>query len=160
MAKMGKKAQKGQKAQKAPKTIQTDMHGGWASQGYGRYRGDGWYRIRLAVPGTVARARRFLYFGAADEESWIYVDGKLAFEHSRRTTGLGFSELWTRPFFFECGKVLTPGREHTIAVKVFNNWGSGGLYKPIHLIGSDTPLSPEQLWKIVREHEQKNKTNE
>ena len=50
-----------------------------------------------------------------------------------------------------------PGKEHLIAVKVFNNWGSGGLYRPIHLIGSSKKLSREQLWKILKEREETQK---
>jgi len=137
------------------KEIYTDRTGGWASQGYGRFRGDGWYRLRLAVPAEFRRRHLYLHFGAADEESWIHIDGKLAFEHSRRTTGLGFGELWTRPFHFDCTKFLTAGKKHSIAVKVFNNFGSGGIYRPIHLIGSDEPLDRDQVRRAVQKHQQK-----
>ncbi len=135
------------------KEIFTDRHAGWASQGYGRYCGTGWYRLNVTIPPKFIQQYRYLYFGAADEESWTYIDGQLAFAHSRQSTGLGFSELWTRPFFFECSKLLKPGKEHVIAVRVFNNWGSGGLYRPIRLVGSSKKLSREQLWKVLREQE-------
>ncbi len=137
------------------KEILSDQAHGWASQGYGRFQGDGWYRRKVTVPQGFRYVYLYLNVGAADEESWIFIDGKLAFEHSRRTTGLGFGELWTRPFHFECTKFLTAGKEHSMAIKVHNNWGSGGLYRPIHLIGSDKPLSGEDLTRIIQAHGKK-----
>ena len=94
------------------------------------------------------------------EESWVYVDGKLALEHTAASTGLGVGELWMRPFFFECRSLLADvasetTREHTLAVKVHNWHGAGGLYEPVDLVGSDTPLSRDQLWRVVQEHRQK-----
>ena len=136
--------------------ILTDKHGGWYHQGHADYRGFGWYRLKITVPGKFSHRNLYLHFGAADEEAWIFIDGQLAFEHSRRTTRLGFAELWTRPFFFNCSKFVKPGRDHTIVVQVYNNYGTGGLYKPIHLIGSDKELDRARLWETVSEHEKRN----
>jgi len=102
------------------------------------------------VPKELRRKHLYLHFGAADEESWVYVDGKQVFEHTRHSTGLGLGEVWTRPFHFECGKLIGDGESHLIAVKVHNWWGAGGLYEPVHLVGSDKPLDRDAIWRIVQ----------
>jgi len=132
------------------KEILTDKYCGWKFQGYGTARGDGWYRLRLTVPSELRHRHLYFHFGAADEEAWVYIDGRLAFEHTRRSTKLGLGGLWMRPFFFDCRRFLAGGKQHTIAVKVYNAFGAGGLYRPIHLIGSDEPLDRRQLWELTK----------
>ena len=131
------------------KEILSDKYCGWTYQGYGRTTGNGWYRRSVTIPGEFRHYYVYLHFGAADEEAWVYVDGVLAFEHNRKSTGLGYGELWTRPFHFECSKLLRPGKQHALAVRVHNVAGAGGLYRAIHLIGSDKELDREQIWNLI-----------
>lgn len=126
--------------------IRVDRPGGW-----GRYEGQGWYRLKFAVPPEMLRKRMYLNFGAADEEATVYIDGEPACLNTRAAPGLGLGEIWSRPFSFACGKRLGDGKEHTIAVQVVNYWGAGGLYKPVHLVVSDEPLEPGQILKALEE---------
>ena len=132
--------------------IFVDKYCGWTYQGHGRASGDGWYRFRLQAPKEMRRPYVYLHFGAADEEAWVYIDGKLVYEHTQKSTRLGIGQLWFRPFFFECRETLADGMPHTVVVRVRNWHGVGGLYQPIHSIGSDKPLNREQLWRLVRRH--------
>jgi len=134
------------------KEIRVDKDAGWRDQGYGNYKGPGWYRLRLTVPPELRKKHLYLHFGAADEESWVYIDGVLAFEHTRRSAKVGLVEIWTMPFFFDCAKLLGNEKEHTLAVRVHNFYGAGGLYRPVNLVGSDEPLDRDQIWRAIQKH--------
>jgi hypothetical protein len=83
------------------------------------------------------------------------VVGRLAVEHTSKSTGWGAGTLWVQPFHADVTERLGDGREHTLAVRVANHWGTGGLYEPVHLIASERPLDAEQLFRAAKE---KNRT--
>jgi hypothetical protein len=120
----------------------TDMNCGWEAQGYDgdKALGHGWYRQRLPVPAEMTQKHLYLYFGAADEDAWVYVDGKLALDHSCQATGLRPDQIWTTPFFLDAAPYLKAGATSVVAVRVNNTAGMGGLWKPVYLIGSDAEL--------------------
>jgi len=103
------------------------------------------------VPAEAARRKHlYLFFGAVDEEAWVYINGQKAFEHSRTSTGLPASELWTTPFSFDASRFIRPGEENTIAVRVYNFHGMGGVYKPVHLVASDGLLTSVHLSQLLK----------
>jgi len=126
--------------------IRINQRGGW-----GRYEGQGWYRLKFTVPPALLRKHIYLSFGAADEEATVYIDGELVYPHTRAAMGLGLGEIWTRPFAFDCTKWLGDGKEETIAVQVVNYWGTGGLYKPAHLVSFDQPLDRNQILGAIEQ---------
>jgi len=132
---------------KAWKKIRVPAFGGWSRQSQGA-AGTGWYRMRVAVPEALRKKHLYLHFGAADEQAWVYVDGKLAVEHSCGSMKAGVGTLWTQPFHCEVADRSRDGAGHTIAVRVANNWGTGGLYEPVYWIASDEPLDADQLWRV------------
>ena len=127
--------------------IRSDKGTGWEHQYKGDYgAGLGWYRQRWKVPAKAGRRKRlYLFFGAVDEEAWVYINGKQAFEHTQASTGMNPDVLWKKPFAFEVTKFIRPGAENTIAVRVLNLSGMGGVYRPAHLLATDGPINTAQM---------------
>jgi len=133
--------------------VRSDQTTGWESQGFPDYTGFGWYRQIFEVPDELAERKFvFLYFGAVDEDAWVYLNGQHVYEHSLASTGLTIDEIWLTPFAFDAKSYLEFGQKNSVAVRVYNSMGMGGVYKPVYLIGADrerhicsyalTPVSP------------------
>jgi len=74
---------------------------GWEGQGFQGYVGVGWYRLKTDAQVKDPRKHLYLCFGAVDEDAWVYVNGKLALDHSCETTGLSPNEIWDTPFLVD-----------------------------------------------------------
>lgn len=92
---------------------------GWEQLGY-QYDGEAWYRIRFQVPSGWTKP--ILYFGAVDEESWTYLNGRF----------YGYAYGWDKPFQYELANVVPDG-ENVLSVKVFDSVAQGGIWRPIIL---------------------------
>ena len=131
--------------------IRTDLEQGWDGQGFEEQRiGYGWYRQRLAAdPAAAVGRHRYLYFQAVDEDAYVYLDGKLIFEHTERTTGLTPNELWIRPFLVPLDDVWSGETDATLAVRVYNRKALGGIWKPVFLAAAEGPLTAAALERLV-----------
>lgn len=104
----------------------------------GYYRAACWYRKTLKLDNSYRYKKLFLYFNGANQETEVYVNGKLAGKH------IGG---YTR-FCFEVSKLMKPGAENEIAVKVDNKFNEdippltadftfyGGIYRDVFLIAT------------------------
>lgn len=120
-----------------------DVPGDWNSQSdkLFYYEGSVWYRRRFDYAPAAPSDRLFLYFGAANYEAEVYLNGKKLGRHIG-----GFT-----PFEFEVtGKVLPKGnslvvrvdnRRHQEAVPTVNTdwWNYGGLTRDVRLV--ETPAT-------------------
>jgi len=144
--------------------VRSDRMLGWENQGFPDYDGLGWYRQTFDVPGELAgRKFVYLYFGAVDEEAYVYLNGQQAYEHSCASTGLIPDDIWLTPFAFDAKAYLKFGQENTIAVRVYdggnppvnivryNTKDMGGIYLRVYLIGADRELDAELIKAIVRQ---------
>ena len=124
----------------------TDLDCGWEKQGFPGYAGIGWYRHRFELPADLARKHVYLYFGAIDEEGWIYLNGSAnpAFSHTLESTRLMLSQIWNRPFLFEVTEKLQPGAPNLLAVRVNNSAFMGGIWRPVYVLASDAELTLEE----------------
>ena len=127
--------------------VRSDLPGyqGWESQGFPGYIGFGWYRQSFPVPSDLEKFPfAFLHFGAVDEDAYVYLNGKPVYEHSCASTGLPPESIWVTPFAFQAKPYLRFGQRNTLAVRVYNRLGMGGIYLPVHLIGAyrklDVPI--------------------
>jgi len=130
--------------------VRSDTGTGWESQGFAGYSGYGWYRQQFEVePEVLQQPSLRLFFGAVDEQAWVYINGQLAFEHTVASTGLPIETLWTTPFGFDPRPFLRPGT-NTIAVRVHDVLGMAGIWRPVTLIWGEMDYSPAMLWELVQ----------
>jgi len=137
-------------------TVRTDEDQGWNAKFFGpENSGYGWYRTPLpATAEDLAKKHKYLFFGAVDEDCWVYLNGKMVFDHSFETTGLIPYQIWMTSF-------AVPLTDHTLhsgealVVRVKNTSGMGGIWKPVQLIASNQELSPRQILTLVKLRKQK-----
>ena len=137
--------------------IRTDLGAGWAAQGFIGASSDafGWYRQNADVLSSTLNPSRpyrwYLYFEAVDEDAYVYINGRKAFEHSCDSTGLKPQVIWETPFMFEATKFINAGQKNLFAVCVYNRIMMAGVYKPVHLIASERELSLEAIRDILEQ---------
>jgi hypothetical protein len=95
-------------------------------QGFLRYEGTFWYRTAFDAPAVPAGKRVYMRFGALDDDGKIYINGKLAYERIHL-----LSNDWQRSFEFDATDFIKPGQKNTVAVCGRNDYGKGGLWKPV-----------------------------
>jgi hypothetical protein len=67
-----------------------------------------------------------------DEEAWVYVNGHLVREHSEKSEGKSFEELWEEPFTADVPpEYLEFGKTNVLAVRVYNSVANGGIWRPV-----------------------------
>jgi beta-galactosidase len=123
-------------------TVSVPHNWGWdqAQRGENYLRGPGWYRRDLNIGQPQPGRRYFLRFEAASLMADVYLNGKLLGEHRG-----GFGA-----FCYEITKGLSDTGTNLLAVRVSNAPEPdiapisgdfsvyGGLYRPVHLIETDT----------------------
>ncbi len=107
--------------------------------------GYSWYRGTVELPSVPRGQHVYLYFGAVDEQAWVYVNGKPAFAHTEESTGQSYQAIWNQPFGGEIRELLS-----LIAVRVHNKGGRGGITRPVYLIASDEALSLDRMTSLVK----------
>lgn len=106
--------------------IRIDRH--WESQGHEPLDGWAWYRTEVEIPEDWSGRDVFVSFRGVDDHYELYVDGTLA--------GSG-GDLATRQTAFEervshrISGLVTPGQAATIAVRVHDWYGAGGIFRPV-----------------------------
>ena len=124
----------------------------WNLQGFGSFRGCGWYRLRFTIPDELKRHKQlWLFFGAVDKEAIIYLDGEKVFEHTCAATGLTVEQLWDRPFKIDVQSRIKPGREHLITVQALSSFGHSGIWRPVCLASAPAEVSPYRLLAVLRD---------
>jgi hypothetical protein len=119
---------------------------GWEQQGFPGLDGYGWYFQAVDIPADLANSRHvYLHFLGVNEQAWVYVNGKLAFERTYASTGRAVGELWTTPFSSDIKAHLAPGAANRIAIRVMHASGLGGVWLPGTLFGTDQECTTEQL---------------
>jgi len=132
-------------------TVYSDRLAGWESQGFPDYTGFGWYRQAFDVPAELQQRQFvYLYFGAVDEDAYVYLNGEPAYEHSCASTGLAPESIWITPFAFNAQPFLQYGETNNIAVRVYNRAGMGGVYKRVYLIGADHEMDTRAMKAVLK----------
>lgn len=119
--------------------INTD--GPWEQQRVGRqwkaqhnnadYDGLAWYRKTFTVQADPAKPVVRLLFGAVDEACTIWVNGRKLLH--RPYPYQGNTDSWKEAFEVDVTDVLQVGRPNTVAVRVSDNAGAGGIWRPVWL---------------------------
>jgi hypothetical protein len=104
------------------KSIRTGLN--WEAQGYD-YNGLAWYR-RTVKLGNRPGKRTMLHFGAVDEQTVVWIDGKEAGRHEEGPSA------WDKPFSFDITELLgTQDAAYMIAIQVHDSMAAGGIWKPV-----------------------------
>jgi len=92
--------------------------------------GFAWYRLDWDTPQFDAPAGKdvVLWFGAVDEQAWVYVNGQKAGEHVEDP-----DQGWDKRFPIKVTGLLKPSASNTIVVRVGNEALAGGIWKSVKL---------------------------
>ena len=99
----------------------------WDRYNLAGYDGAGWYARTMTLEDTVKPL--VLFFGGVDDDADVWLDGEKIGAH------VGYSE----PFYFDIPGHLKPGKKELV-VRVYDNGGPGGIYKPVSVVPKDRVL--------------------
>jgi hypothetical protein len=128
--------------------IATD--GPWEEQAVGRewkaehgadYNGVAWYRNSFEVQWDEDRPVVRLVFGAVDEACVVWLNGQKLLE--RPYPYRGNPDSWQEAFEVDISQVVRHDRPNTIAVRVEDNAGAGGIWRPVWLVQTAQPVPEE-----------------
>ena len=123
------------------KEIRVGQH--WESQGFPALDQWAWYRLRVTVPATWTDRPIYLSFEGVDDMYELYLDGQLV---ARRGDIATRQDTFNEKFSHDLTARVRPGGQHDIAVRVYDWYGGGGIFRPVTL--GTAPFSPEaQLLK-------------
>jgi Domain of unknown function (DUF4838)/Glycosyl hydrolases family 2, sugar binding domain len=113
--------------------------GPWEQQPVGRkskqehsnedYNGLAWYRTTFSVTEKPNRPIVQLVFGAVDEACTVWVNGTKLLD--RPYPYQGNSNSWQEAFEVDISQVVRYGTPNTVAVRVSDESGAGGLWRPV-----------------------------
>ncbi len=131
--------------------------GNWELLGYKDYDGFGWYRKTFNFPTELAKEKLVLYLGKIDDYDMVYLNGKLIGSTGNISNGEADFELdkfyqQSRGYYIPAG-LLKPNGNNTIAVRVYDGFKDGGIYKgPVGLI---TQSKYKNYWRSVSSKQKK-----
>ncbi len=99
----------------------------WEEQ-FGGYNGVAWYQTQISIPRALHGRTLLLGFDAVDETAVVYVNGQKAGAFGV----LGVT--WDTPFTVDITPHVSAGASTTIAVRVEDSGGPGGIWKTVRLL--------------------------
>jgi len=114
------------------KEIRVGKH--WDSQGYGGLDGWAWYRVNVPISENLRQGPLYLWVDGADDYIEVFADGRYVGSSGDREARETAFEQWSS------FKLADHGPERgfiTIAIRVEDWQGAGGLFRPIWLSNID-----------------------
>ncbi len=102
----------------------------WESQGHPGLDHWAWYRLDVEVPERWRGRPIYLTFEGVDDCYELFVDGQLAAKRGDPTTR---QDTFNETFSHDLTARLQPGASHCIAVRVYDWYGAGGIFRPVTL---------------------------
>ena len=102
----------------------------WEAFGYDGLDGWAWYRTEVTMPGDWPEGRCYLHVDGADDYIDVFADGELigtAGDRQQRKTA------FEQRSSFMISKSVSPGETISVAIRVEDWQGAGGLFRPIRL---------------------------
>lgn len=111
----------------------------------GDYDGYAWYkRVENFTKEDLENKNIMMLFGAVDEDATVYVNGKLALEHTGAKLSLTGGAIWDRPFCVNIKPFLQEG-ENQIKVLVHDEANAGGIWEPVKIILTNQDVNEDDL---------------
>lgn len=114
----------------------------WKAQHGVDYDGIAWYRKTFSVAKGDKPQQVRLLFGAVDEACNVWVNGKLVC--ARPYPYKGNPDSWREAFEVDITEVVRYDSPNTVVVRVEDNVGAGGAWKPVWLLTSVAPMTDDQ----------------
>lgn len=124
--------------------------GNWEDQGYRNYDGMAWYRKSFVLKTLPVNDKVILLLGKIDDIDQVYINGTLVgstgkFSPKPELMGMEWEAL--RGYYIPDG-VLKKDQKNVIAIRVYDEWGNGGIYEgPVGLI---TQTKYVEYWKSIK----------
>lgn len=103
----------------------------WRAQHGADYDGLAWYRTQFTAPDDLTGQRVRLIFGAVDEACTVWVNGRRVLD--RLYPFEGDTDSWQKAFEVDVTDAVHPGAGNVLAVRVEDNAGAGGIWRPVWL---------------------------
>lgn len=118
----------------------------WENQGFREYDGFAWYRKTFQLPARFGSNDMVILMGRIDDMDQVFVNGKLVGETGDIEKRWARHEEHMKPrVYFIPDGLLKPGGANTIAVRVYDQVGAGGIYEgPVTITSRD---KYRDLWK-------------
>ncbi len=110
------------------KEIRVGQH--WESQGFPSLDKWAWYRLQLEIPARWQGRPIYLNFEGVDDMYELYLDGRLV---ARRGDIATRKDTFSEKFSHDLTALVQPGKSHVIAVRVYDWYGAGGIFRPVTL---------------------------
>jgi sialate O-acetylesterase len=122
--------------------------GFWQTSGW-QHNGSVWYRRQIELPHVWRGHELVLEIGACDDFDDTFVNGVWV-----GGVGPDVANAYAMRRAYRLAADLTEARVLSIAVRVFDHWGNGGIVGGVSLRradGADAPLSLDGLWRAKTE---------
>lgn len=127
----------------------------WEVQGYKDYNGFAWYRKSFILPEKFSGKKLVLMLGMIDDIDQTYVNGTLVgsvgdWYFNNVPNNFNQNDEWqTLRGYYLPADLLLPGKENTVAVRVYDGFINGGIYRgPIGMI---TQEKYRKYWNNLKE---------
>ncbi len=128
----------------------------WEEQGFHGYNGYAWYRIKVRLTNTPDNSALYLKLGYIDDVDEVYVNGRRIGQTGQfppnYTTAYNANRSYLIPV-----DIINESKEITIAVRVFDEGGEGGIVNgdisiQVDLSSVITDLNLSGVWKFKTGH--------
>jgi len=109
----------------------------WESQGHAALDGWAWYRLTVDVPARWKDRPVFLSFEGVDDCYELFINGELAGKGGDVATR---KDTFSEKRSWDITRWVKPGEPATLAVRVHDWYGAGGIFRPVTL--GTTGLGP------------------
>jgi hypothetical protein len=98
----------------------------WEDQGFPGYDGYAWYRTTFQLPERLSNRVLSLYLGYIDDVDKVYINGQ--YINGRGSEEPHYVSAYNQRRIYQIpNTVLEFGGENVIAVRVYDDWGEGGI---------------------------------
>jgi sialate O-acetylesterase len=121
----------------------------WETQGFRDYDGFGWYRKTFTLPAGFPVDDQVILVGRIDDMDQVFINGKLVGKTGNIEGRWAEDNEHERPRTYHIPNgLLKAGAQNTVAVRVFDQVGVGGIYEgPVTILPKD---KYRDFWKDYR----------